>query len=218
MKSNSESVILYPFIVLCIFSYFQLICFFLVEFRTSSDVENRDDINLVRLVMMTFIDYKKNLWMTVSAMCASLSTSAIIVLFYNIYWPNMNRLTKTVVCVVDTVAFLSLPFLLGARMMIALNLTTYVEPSLRAASRLVPTNGLMDELKCSVVPKESLPLCSVIVERSIFPVVVLKFLIVLCVLTAAYILLAYLIEYCIRHWFPPSDQDEAAKRVLVETA
>uniref|UniRef100_A0A0K0DNJ2 G_PROTEIN_RECEP_F1_2 domain-containing protein n=1 Tax=Angiostrongylus cantonensis TaxID=6313 RepID=A0A0K0DNJ2_ANGCA len=161
--------------------------------------------------------YKKNLWMTVSAMCASLSTSAIIVLFYNTYWPNMNRLTKTV-CMVDTVAFLSLPFLLGARMMIALNLTTYIQPSLRAASRLVPTNELMDELKCSIVPMESLPLCSVIVERSIFPVVVLKFLIVLCVLTAAYILLAYLIEYCIRHWFPPSDQDKVAKRVLVETA
>lgn len=65
-----------------------------------------------------------------------------------------------------------------------------------------------------------LPLCSVVIERSIFPIIILKYLIVLCVLTAAYILLAYIIEYCIRHWFPPSDRDEVMdrNRSLVESA
>ncbi|EYC15427.1 hypothetical protein Y032_0037g3515 [Ancylostoma ceylanicum] len=191
-----------------------------VEYRASPMIENRGDINLVRFVMVAFVDYKKNLWMTVGAMCASLSTSAIILFFYNTYWHQMSRITRAVVCVVDMVAFMSLPFLLGARLMIAVNLTTYLEPSLRAASRLVSTNTFMNDLVCSIITRESLPLCSVVVERSIFPIIILKYLIVLCVLTAAYILLAYLIEYCIRHWFPPSDRDEVMdrNRSLVESA
>lgn len=56
---------------------------------------------------------------------------------------------------VDMVAFLSLPFLLGARLMIAVNLTTYLEPSLRAASRLVSTNTFMNDLVCSIITRES---------------------------------------------------------------
>uniref|UniRef100_A0A7I4Y4B3 G protein-coupled receptor n=1 Tax=Haemonchus contortus TaxID=6289 RepID=A0A7I4Y4B3_HAECO len=191
-----------------------------VEYRASPGSDSQGDINLVRFVMIAFVDYKKNLWMTVGAMCASLSTSAIILFFYNSYWSQMSRVTKAVVCVVDMLALLSLPFLLGARLMIATNLTTYIEPSLHAASRLVSTSGFMNELKCSIIARESLPLCSVVLERSIFPVLILKYLIVLCVLTAAYIMLAYLIEYCIRHWFPPSDRDEVMQRarILVETA
>ncbi|KAK6736795.1 hypothetical protein RB195_019473 [Necator americanus] len=191
-----------------------------VEFRASPGIESRDDINLVRFVMIAFVDYKKNLWMTVGAMCASLSTSAIIVFFYNTYWHQMSKITRVVVCVVDMVAFLSLPFLLGARLMIAVNLTTYLEPSLRAASRLVSTNTFMNDLVCSIITRESLPLCSMVVERSIFPILILKYLIVLCVLTAAYILLAYIIEYCIRHWFPPSDHEEFVDRdrIPVESA
>ncbi|VDM66373.1 unnamed protein product, partial [Strongylus vulgaris] len=228
-----------------------------VEYRASPEIANRNDINLVRFVMIAFVDvsytlskdlnimadenrlrrtpemilkvilsivivamtkrvhllrkkqrYKKNLWMTVGAMCASLSTSAIIIFFYNTYWHQMSKITTAVVRIVDMVAFLSLPFLLGARLMIAMNITTYLEPSLQAASRLISTNTFMNELVCSIIPRESLPLCSAVVERSIFPILILKYLIVLCVLTVVYILLAYLIEYCIRHWFPPSDSDE----------
>ncbi|WKX92940.1 hypothetical protein Q1695_010735 [Nippostrongylus brasiliensis] len=191
-----------------------------VEFRASPALENHDGINLVRFVMIAFIDYKKNLWMTVGAMCASLSTSAIILFFYNAYWNQMCRVTRAVVCVVDLVAFLSLPFLLGARLLIATNLITYIEPSLRAASRLVSTGSFMNELTCSIIARESLPLCSVVLERSIFPVLILKYIIVLCVLTAAYIMLAYLIEYCIKHWFPPSDKDDVMRRahIMLETA
>ncbi|KJH45161.1 hypothetical protein DICVIV_08803 [Dictyocaulus viviparus] len=191
-----------------------------VVFRVSPNIKNHDDFHLVQLVMVTFIDYKKNLWMTVGAMCSSLSTSAIIVFLYNVYWPSMNNVTKSIVCVVDMVAYLSLTFLLGARMMIVLNLINYIEPSLQAASRLVPTSDFMNELRCSIIANDSLPLCSVVLERSIFPLIILKYLIVLCVLTFVYILLAYVIEYCIRHWFPPTDQDELLPktRTLVETA
>ncbi|PIO52777.1 hypothetical protein TELCIR_25913, partial [Teladorsagia circumcincta] len=67
-----------------------------VEFRASPGSDNQADINLVRFVMIAFVDYKKNLWMTVGAMCASLSTSAIILFFYNSYWNQMSRITKTV--------------------------------------------------------------------------------------------------------------------------
>ncbi|VDP33002.1 unnamed protein product [Heligmosomoides polygyrus] len=79
-----------------------------VEFRASPALENKDDINLVRFVMIAFVDYKKNLWMTVGAMCASLSTSAIILFFYNSYWSQMSRVTKTVVC--DSKNFLAFQF------------------------------------------------------------------------------------------------------------
>ncbi|VDN30923.1 unnamed protein product [Cylicostephanus goldi] len=168
----------------------------------------------------SLLQYKKNLWMTVGAMCASLSTSAIIIFFYNTYWHQMSKVTTAVVRIVDTVAFLSLPFLLGARLMIAVNIMTYLEPSLHAASRLVSTNAFMNELVCSIIPRESLPLCSAVIERSIFPILVLKYLLILCILTAAYIMLAYLIEYCIRHWFPPSESDDVVDgdRIFVESA
>ncbi|KAK6023690.1 hypothetical protein OSTOST_10519 [Ostertagia ostertagi] len=168
--------------------------------------------------------------MSVGAICASLATSAIILFFYNSYWNPVNRITKIVVYVVDMMALLSLPFLLGAGLMIAFLLgaglmiamypTSCIEPSLHSASRLVSTSGFVSELMCSIIARESLPLCSVVLERSIFPVLILKYLIVLCVLTAAYIMLAYLIEYCIKHWFPPSDRDEVMQRarILVESA
>lgn len=55
----------------------------------------------------------------------------------------------------DMLAFLSLPFLLAARLVIAVNLTTYIEPSLRAASRLISTGGFMNELMCSIIARES---------------------------------------------------------------
>lgn len=45
-----------------------------------------------------------------------------------------------------------------------------------------------------------MPFCSELILKSIFPVALLKFLFILCVMTLAYLFLAWLIEYCIRHW------------------
>uniref|UniRef100_A0A1I7X156 Uncharacterized protein n=1 Tax=Heterorhabditis bacteriophora TaxID=37862 RepID=A0A1I7X156_HETBA len=175
-----------------------------VEENAAPIENNLSDVATVRFVMTALVDYKKNLWVSVGAMCASLSTSSFFVLLIDYYGSKYHRATIGLVRVVDFCAFVALPFLITARLMIAQNLETYMDPALRAAGRLADPQQFINELKCSITMRENLPLCAVVMERAIFPVKVLEYLIILCILTGAYILLAYLIEYCIRHWFPPN--------------
>jgi hypothetical protein len=50
-----------------------------------------------------------------------------------------------------------------------------------------------------------MPFCSERILRSVFPVDLLKFLLVLCVMTLAYLLVAYIIYWCVKHWVPHND-------------
>lgn len=49
------------------------------------------------------------------------------------------------------------------------------------------------------------PHCFEIVINSIFPMFILKFLVILAVVTILYLALAYLLEWCIKHWFPHAE-------------
>jgi hypothetical protein len=76
--------------------------------------------------------------------------------------------------------------------------------SLVKAHKMVSAEKLMNEVQCSIQPREKMSFCSDLILRSVFPVDLLKFLLILCVMTLAYLLVAYLIYWCIKHWIPHS--------------
>ncbi|CAD6197485.1 unnamed protein product [Caenorhabditis auriculariae] len=178
-----------------------------VDVTTVGTDANRKDIGAVAFVMRALVDYKKNLWMSVGSMCASLASTAFFVLMTD-YHANYNRLALALVRVFDVFAFMSLPMLLLARAFIARTLNALMPLALRSAERLINPIDFINDLSCSIEPRENLPLCAELMQRSIFPVKLIEYLIILCVLTGAYIALAYLIEWCIRHFFPPTSAAE----------
>ncbi|EFP07396.1 hypothetical protein GCK72_006283 [Caenorhabditis remanei] len=166
------------------------------------------DMASVRYTFQGFIDYKKNLWMTVGAMCASLATTASLLTIYSGPRDAFNRAAMIVIRVFDLCAFLFISFLLFARISSAVVINHTTQHSLRAASRISSNivNDLANTLSCTVEPRDELPICSRQIIDSIFPVKLIEYLIILCLLTGAYIGLAYLIEWCIRHFFPPTHE------------
>ncbi|EGT48261.1 hypothetical protein CAEBREN_28726 [Caenorhabditis brenneri] len=166
----------------------------------------RVDIASIKYTFEGFIDYKKNLWMTVGAMCASLATTASLLTIYRGPSDAFNRAAVIVIRVFDLCAFLFIAFLLFARISAAVIINHTTQYSLRAASRISSSlvNDIGNALSCTVERRDEHPLCSHQIIESIFPVKLIEYLIILCLLTGAYIGLAYLIEWCIRHFFPPS--------------
>lgn len=159
--------------------------------------------------------YKKNVWMTVAAMCVALSTSCFFLFLLPTATKNVKRSHYFLVAMTDIVAFASMPVLLLTRFFLVQDISTNLPGALRSSHKLVSAERLMNLLQCTVQPREKLLYCSDLIIRSIFPVILLKYFLILCVMTLAYLLVAYLIEYCIKHWFPPhgcqcgiADEDE----------
>uniref|UniRef100_A0A1I7TUW5 Uncharacterized protein n=1 Tax=Caenorhabditis tropicalis TaxID=1561998 RepID=A0A1I7TUW5_9PELO len=175
---------------------------------TSMRSDHRLDYASIQYTFKGFIDYKKNLWMTVGAMCASLATTASLLTIYSGPRDAFNRAAMLVIRVFDLCAFIFISFLLFARISTAIVINHTTQQSLRAASRISPRliNNLGNTLSCTVEPRDELPICSQEIIDSIFPVKLIEYLIILCLLTGAYIGLAYLIEWCIRHFFPPTHE------------
>ncbi|CAI2343527.1 unnamed protein product [Caenorhabditis sp. 36 PRJEB53466] len=177
-----------------------------VDYVRHSNMDNRMDVSSVKYTFQGFIDYKKNLWMTVGAMCASLATTTSLLTIYSGPRDAFNRAAMVVIRVFDLCAFLFIAFLLFARISAAVIITHTTQYSLRAAGRISDSliTDLGNALSCTIEQRDDLPICNRAIIDSIFPVKLIEYLIILCLLTGAYIGLAYLIEWCIRHFFPPT--------------
>jgi len=158
-------------------------------------------------------DYRKNIWMTVGAMCIALSTSCFFLFILPI--SSIRKLNVNIMKIIDLISFGSIPMMLMNRSLVADSVRVSLQESLQTAHKIAPADRLMNNLICTIHYRDGLPFCSELILNSIFPVILLKYLLILTILTLAYIGLAYLIEYCIRHWFPPSedyDDDSEAQK------
>ncbi|PAV74936.1 hypothetical protein WR25_21196 [Diploscapter pachys] len=173
-----------------------------VEDAHSIDPTTNSQANTVLYVMRALIDYKKNLWMTVGAMSVCVATSAYSILLQ--HNKTTSQLVVFAVAFVDFFSFLCIPVLLLTRLIVASHLHMHIPSALLAAQNLVNPTQFMNELKCSITTREALPLCSSEMIGSILPIKILEFLLVVCVLAAAYLVLVQIIMWCIRHFFPPS--------------
>ncbi|CAI5442569.1 unnamed protein product [Caenorhabditis angaria] len=181
----------------------------LVEISEVNNGQNAADIQTIRYTMNAFIDYKKNLWMTVGSMCASLATTAsILMISTNGNHTLVNKPTMILIRIFDLISFAFIGCLLFARVSSAVIIHQTTQHALKSADRLVSLNDLINQLSCSISPRDQLPLCSHLFIASIFPVKLIEYLIILCLLTGAYIGLAYLIQWCIRHFFPPTSRQQ----------
>jgi hypothetical protein len=160
------------------------------------------DTRVVQHQLNLLADYKKNVWMTVGAMCVALSTSCFFLFLLPI--SQIRRININIMKIIDFIAFASIPMMLLARSFVAEAVRPTIQNALQTAHKIASADKLMNSLVCSIHYRENLPYCSDLILESIFPVVLLKYLLILTILTLAYIALAYLIEWCIRHWFPPS--------------
>lgn len=143
-------------------------------------------------------DYKKNMWLTVGSMCVSLSTSCFFLLLAT---SSQNSVYITVMRIVDLVAFATLPALLVARSILVKTLNERLPDVLHKMQLYLFPSQITDSLRCSVVERENVPLCSALILNSIFPPFLIKYLIVLAVMTTAYLAVAYIIDWAIKHCF-----------------
>nr|CAD2168067.1 unnamed protein product [Meloidogyne enterolobii] len=142
--------------------------------------------------------------MTVAVLCASLSTCS----FFLFILPSNYSIRQWhiyLVGVLDAFSFACLPFLFSTRACIIQRVKMHFGQALVEAHRIGSAEKLMNKAQCSILPREKLPLCSDLILRSIFPIDLLKFLLILCAMTLAYLFVAYLIYWCIKHWVPHSD-------------
>uniref|UniRef100_A0A914KNY7 G_PROTEIN_RECEP_F1_2 domain-containing protein n=1 Tax=Meloidogyne incognita TaxID=6306 RepID=A0A914KNY7_MELIC len=142
--------------------------------------------------------------MTVAVLCASLSTCS----FFLFILPSNCSIRQWhiyLVGVLDAFSFACLPFLFSTRACIIQRVKMHFGQALVEAHRIGSAEKLMNKAQCSILPREKLPLCSDLILRSIFPIDLLKFLLILCAMTLAYLFVAYLIYWCIKHWVPHSD-------------
>ncbi|MFH4978713.1 hypothetical protein AB6A40_005422 [Gnathostoma spinigerum] len=163
----------------------------------------KSDTFVLHRELNILIDYKKNMWMSVASMCVSLSTSCF---FLIMALPSQRAAYVVIMRIVDLMAFSSLPAILVARYILVQSIHIHLPGALMLANSIKSADELTDSLGCSVLIRENIPLCSDVILKSIFPTVIIEYLVILSIMTIAYLLLAYLIYYCIRHWFPPSHQ------------
>uniref|UniRef100_A0A0N4ZHN2 Lysosomal protein transmembrane 5 n=1 Tax=Parastrongyloides trichosuri TaxID=131310 RepID=A0A0N4ZHN2_PARTI len=166
-------------------------------YRVQGHVYNQ---KLLQAQIDVLTDYKKNMWMTVGSMCVSLSISCFFM--FIVPFTSMKSWHSVFMKIIDFVAFSTLPVLLWARSVIVTSLHALMDIAAVEIPSLESFSKLARELGCSLNIRSKKIYCQDYILQSIFPVLVLKYLMILCILTAAYVLLAYLIAYCIRHWFP----------------
>ncbi|CAD5213498.1 unnamed protein product [Bursaphelenchus xylophilus] len=162
------------------------------------------DIKHFRDQMDILADYKQNTWMCVASMCIALSTTCFFLFILPI--TTVRPRNVFLLAVLDLSMFAALPVLLTLRIFIVEKLHLGLAAAMRAGHKIMSAERVMNILQCTILPRERLPYCSEIVLGTIFPIILLKYLIILALLTLLYIGLAYLIEWCIRHWFPHSRQ------------
>jgi hypothetical protein len=174
-----------------------------IQVKFPSELTFRDmDTRALQHQVALLNDHKKNIWMTIASMCVALSTSCFFL--FLLPTTKLRRTHIILMGVVDVVAFATLPALMVTRAMTVEQLNSTFPYALQVAHKLLSAERLMNTLQCTIYPREKLPFCAEIVLKSLFPVVILKFLLILALFTLAYIGLAYAIEWCIRHWFPHS--------------
>ncbi|KAI6184618.1 hypothetical protein M3Y97_00615800 [Aphelenchoides bicaudatus] len=176
------------------------------------EIETLNEVQLQDLKKMSdqmdlLADYRRNNWMCVAAMCVALCTSSFFLFILPI--TEVCKKRELVMGVLDLISFSAIPLLLTTRIFIVEALHQSLAPAILGAHKLLPAERAMNFLQCTVYQRERLPFCSDVVLSTIFPVILLKYLIILALLTLLYIGVAYLIEWCIRHFFPhkhPSDR------------
>ncbi|VBB26086.1 unnamed protein product [Acanthocheilonema viteae] len=154
----------------------------------------------LRHFVETLADYKKNMWMIVGSMCVALSTSCFILMLNT---SSRKIAYDIVIRGIDLLTFGTLPFFLIARLILLNSIFEQLPVVLREIQFLQYSKQLSTILHCSFVPVKKVSLCDQVIRNALFPAYIIKFLIILAILTIAYMLLAYLIEWCLRHWFPP---------------
>uniref|UniRef100_A0A915PSR8 ABC transmembrane type-1 domain-containing protein n=1 Tax=Setaria digitata TaxID=48799 RepID=A0A915PSR8_9BILA len=148
-----------------------------------TDVISNNALLHLRHFVETLADYKKNMWMIVGSMCVALSTSCFILML------NASSRKATYDIIV--------------RLILLNSISEQLPIVLHEIQFLPHFKQLSTTLHCSFVPVVEVPLCIQVIQNALFPIYIIKFLIILAILTIAYMLLAYLIEWCLRHWFPP---------------
>ncbi|CAD5209843.1 unnamed protein product [Bursaphelenchus okinawaensis] len=162
------------------------------------------DIKHFRSQMEVLADYKQNTWMCVASMCIALSTTCFFLFILPI--TTVRPRNVLFLAVLDLSMFAALPLLLTCRIFIVEKLHLGLAAAMRTGHKIMSAERVMNILQCTILPRERLPYCSEVVLSTIFPIILLKYLIILALLTLLYIGLAYLIEWCIRHWFPHSQR------------
>uniref|UniRef100_A0AC35U8K0 Chloride channel CLIC-like protein 1 n=1 Tax=Rhabditophanes sp. KR3021 TaxID=114890 RepID=A0AC35U8K0_9BILA len=174
--------------------------------------EHKSNIRLLKFQIDMLRDYKKNLWMTVGSMCVSLSITCFFL--FVVPFSNLKPIHGFLMKVIDIVAFLTLPILLLARKLVVQNINSTLDMS---ATDFADLNSIIGkQLECNVNGHFDAANCEAAIIGSLFPVILLKYLLLLCIITAAYVFLAYCIAYCIRHWFPHSQQNKEMKRPILK--
>jgi hypothetical protein len=182
------------------------------------EVETLNDAQLMDLRAMSnqmelLASYRSNNWACVAAMCIALCTSSFFLFILPI--TEVCKRRELLMGVIDLLSFSAIPFLLITRIFIVESLEQTLATGILGAHKLLSAERVMNVLQCTVYPRERLPFCSDQILSTIFPVILLKYLIILAFLTLLYIALAYLIEWCIRHWFPhKNSSDRQCRRSL----
>ncbi|KAK0394538.1 hypothetical protein QR680_000795 [Steinernema hermaphroditum] len=159
-----------------------------------------DDTRVLHYQLDVLNSYKQNSWMSIGSMCVALATSS----FFLFMAPatHIRKSHFAIMQIVDLIAFVTVPVLLVVRIAIVQAVESGLQVALMSASKLASSEYFQNEMQCSIRPSGDLPDCAEKIISSVFPIILLKYLVILCVISIAYIVLAYLIVYCIRHWFP----------------
>uniref|UniRef100_A0A183CBW2 G_PROTEIN_RECEP_F1_2 domain-containing protein n=1 Tax=Globodera pallida TaxID=36090 RepID=A0A183CBW2_GLOPA len=165
---------------------------------------HRADAELVHRCVHDLADYKKNVWMTVAVLCVGLSTSSFFLFLLPTSVSPVRKCYILLIGLIDLVSFGCLPALFFARVAIIRRVQSELGQALEQAHRLNSAEALMNEIKCTIHPREKLPFCSELILRALISNDLVKFLLVLCALTLAYLAVAYLIYWCVKHWVPHS--------------
>lgn len=164
------------------------------------DVTSNTESFHFRHFVETLTDYNENMWIIVSSMCVALSTSCFILM------PNTSSRKiayDIVIRGIDFLTFGTLPFFLVARLILLNSIFEQLPIVIREIQLTQYSKQLSAALHCSFIPVKEVPLCDQVIRNVLFPAYIIKFLTILAILTVAYMLLAYLIEWCLKHWFPP---------------
>jgi len=154
-----------------------------------------------RQQMVSLVDYKNNVWMLVGVSSLALSTSTFF-----LFLPALTSIRKSwtrLLGIIDMAAFCALPLLLWSRAIIIEDIENNLFQALESAHRIASLEKLMNDVKCTIFPRENLPFCSDVIIKSIFPTLLIKYLLIICVLTIMYGIVVYVTYWCLKHSFPP---------------
>uniref|UniRef100_A0A914QIT8 Uncharacterized protein n=1 Tax=Panagrolaimus davidi TaxID=227884 RepID=A0A914QIT8_9BILA len=126
------------------------------------------DTRVVQHQLDLLSDYKKNVWMTVGAMCVALSTSCFFLFLLPI--SQIRRINVNIMKIIDFIAFASIPMMLLSRTFVAEAVRPTIRNALQTAHKIASADKLMNSLVCSIHYRENLPYCSDLILESIFPV------------------------------------------------